>query len=228
MKLLFNFKGESRKQMVQAIEEELGVKAKYLGVPSLSYEIGDYTVGRNGELECSNEVDKSLTSKVVQACILATGFIPEGWEDTSEEIREGAQDEKLGLTVGVPLEKVKLSNLRPLIDSKAGLIKKALSISDLSLKVDEEKVSFPWFSNDLDFETIQTYTKFISALCEMSLKQRRIQAKEKEVQNEKYAFRCFLLRLGFIGNEYKVDRKILLSKLEGSSAFRNAQRGGGE
>jgi hypothetical protein len=34
----------------------------------------------------------------------------------------------------------------------------------------------------------------------------------KEVDNEKYAFRCFLLRLGFIGSDYKAERKILLKE----------------
>lgn len=54
----------------------------------------------------------------------------------------------------------------------------------------------------------------------MSRNQKRINATEKEVDNEKYAFRCFLLRLGFIGNEYKAERKILLRNLSGSSAFK--------
>ena len=44
--------------------------------------------------------------------------------------------------------------------------------------------------------------------------------KEREVENDKYAFRCFLLRLGFIGDEYKLTRKILLENLEGSAAFK--------
>ena len=39
--------------------------------------------------------------------------------------------------------------------------------------------------------------------------------------NEKYAFRCFLLRLNMNGKEYKKDRAILLSRLSGSSAFKN-------
>ena len=39
-----------------------------------------------------------------------------------------------------------------------------------------------------------------------------------------YAFRCFLLRLGFIGDEYKAVRKILLANLSGSSAFKNGSR----
>jgi len=44
------------------------------------------------------------------------------------------------------------------------------------------------------------------------------------VENEKYAFRCFLLRLGFIGAEYKIERKILLRNLTGSSAFKSGRR----
>ena len=55
----------------------------------------------------------------------------------------------------------------------------------------------------------------------MSVTQKRITATEKPVDNEKYAFRCFLLRLGFIGNEYKTQRKILLRNLTGSSAFKS-------
>ena len=69
---------------------------------------------------------------------------------------------------------------------------------------------------------------FMSSLCQMSVNQKRITAKAKENENEKYAFRCFLLRLGFIGNEYKADRKILLKNLEGSSAFKSGAKKGGE
>ena len=64
-------------------------------------------------------------------------------------------------------------------------------------------------------------THFIAALCEMSRNAKRVIATEKDVDNEKYAFRCFLLRLGFIGAEYKAERKILLKNLTGASAFKN-------
>lgn len=46
-------------------------------------------------------------------------------------------------------------------------------------------------------------------------------ANEKPVDNEKYVFRCFLLRLGSIDSEYKRERRILLSRLSGSSAFKS-------
>ncbi len=55
----------------------------------------------------------------------------------------------------------------------------------------------------------------------MSRDLKRISATEKEVDNEKYAFRCFLRRLGFIGSEYKAERKILLQNLSGNSSWKN-------
>ena len=67
------------------------------------------------------------------------------------------------------------------------------------------------------------YTQFIAAICKMSTEQKRITARVREVDNEKYAFRCFLLRLGFIGEEFKQSRKILLSNLDGSSAFKTVK-----
>ena len=64
----------------------------------------------------------------------------------------------------------------------------------------------------------------IAALCRMSVERKRITCTEKEVDNEKYAFRCFLLRLGFIGDEYKAERKTLLKNLSGNSAFKSGER----
>ena len=65
---------------------------------------------------------------------------------------------------------------------------------------------------------------FIANLCAMAKNAKRITAMEKPVDNEKYAFRCFLLRLGFIGREYKTQRKILLRNLTGSCAFRSGTK----
>ena len=89
-----------------------------------------------------------------------------------------------------------------------------------SIEVLDDRVAFPWFSQ-VDADSAAAYTHFISALCEMSRNAKRVTATEKPVDNEKYAFRCFLLRLGFIGSEYKAERKILLKNLTGSSAFKN-------
>ena len=226
MVLHFNVKGESRKAMVTAIEKEIGGKARYLGVPSCAYEIGSYTVGRNGELEFGDFDDIDEVAPIVDACVMATGITPAEWEenkDAEETETEGAME----LTVTIPFTKVNVGNLTSLLEAKGSLIKDALGITDLRFEMNEDSVSFPWFSK-VEPEEAMTYTKFITAICEMTMKQKRITAKPKENENEKYAFRCFLLRLGFIGDEFKADRKILLSKLDGSAAFKCGHKKGGE
>ena len=226
MVLHFNVKGESRKAMVTAIEKEIGGKARYLGVPSCAYEIGNYTVGRNGELEFGDFDDIDEVAPIVDACVMATGITPAEWEenkDAEETETEGAME----LTVTIPFTKVNVGNLTSLLEAKGSLIKNALGITDLRFEMNEDSISFPWFSK-VEPEEAMTYTKFITAICEMTMKQKRITAKPKENENEKYAFRCFLLRLGFIGDEYKADRKLLLSKLNGSSAFKSGAKKGGE
>lgn len=226
MVLHFNVKGESRKAMVTAIEKETGGKAKYLGVPSCAYEIGNYTVGRNGELEFGDFDDIDEATPVIDACIMATGITPAEWKETTAT-EETETEDSLELTVTIPFEKVNVGNLTNLLEAKGNLIKDALGITDLRFEMNEDSVSFPWFSKVKPEEAL-TYTKFIGAICEMTMKQKRITAKPKKNENEKYAFRCFLLRLGFIGDEYKADRKLLLSKLSGSSAFKSETKKGGE
>ena len=121
----------------------------------------------------------------------------------------------------IPFDKVAVGNLTKLLDAKGNLIRKAMGITDLRIEVLDDRVAFPWFRELPDCDAIKAYTHFISALCEMSRNAKRVTATEKPVENEKYAFRCFLLRLGFIGSEYKAERKILLKNLTGSSAFKD-------
>lgn len=226
MVLHFNVKGKSRKAMVTAVEKEIGGKARYLGVPSCAYEIGSYTVGKNGELEFGDFDDIDEVAPIVDACIMATGITPAEWEE-SKDAEETETEGAMELTVTIPFTKVNVGNLTSLLEAKGSLIKDALGITDLRFEMNEDSVSFPWFSK-VEPEEAMTYTKFITAICEMTMKQKRITAKPKENENEKYAFRCFLLRLGFIGDEYKADRKLLLSKLNGSSAFKSGAKKGGE
>ena len=114
-----------------------------------------------------------------------------------------------------------LNRLHDLIASKRTLLQKALGVEPLPVQVTEDRVSFPWFHGEIDADHAQAYMHLIVQLCAMAKNSKRITAKDKETDNEKYAFRCFLLRLGFIGDGFKRYRKILLEKLEGSSAFRN-------
>ena len=225
MVIKYNVTGAERKRLVTTLSTLTGVKAKYLGMPSMAYEVGDFTIDKNGNLELSDKV-KSEEIERVAGHLASEGFIAEE-EISATEGRQTADSEEFGLTVSMPRSNFSegaLENLQALVEAKGELIRHALDVEELPIEISEDEVSFPWFEELPTPEEIKAYTHFISALSEMAINQKRITVKEKEVENEKYAFRCFLLRLGFIGKDYKDERKILLRNLTGSSAFKGGAK----
>ena len=230
MKIRYNVTGAKRKELVKVISDATGARAEYKFMPTCNYEIDYFTVTKDGTLLFDDRADSEEVEQVLEA-ITAAGFeceAQDGEEQFFEEESEAAdtapqeaKSETVGLTVEIPLDKVAVGNLTKLLDAKGSLIKKALGVSKLPIEIQEDRVAFPWFPELPDADAVKAYTHFISALCEMSKNAKRVTVMEKAVDNEKYAFRCFLLRLGFIGSEYKVERKILLKNLSGSSAFKN-------
>ena len=109
--------------------------------------------------------------------------------------------------------------LQKLVDSKASLIRKALNANTLVI-TQTDKLNFPWWSK---LPTQEETTAYMAALCRMAQNAKRVIATEKPVESEKYAFRILLLRLGFSGDENKAVRQVLLKRLSGHTAFRNAE-----
>lgn len=216
MNINFNVTGEDRKALVKAIAEITDEKPAYLGMPSAAYQIGSYQVSKTGELTWEEGTDAEYLIEML---------IEKGYEAEFTTIEEG---EGTGMEIQIPLEDVAAGNLTKLLEVKGALIQKALGIPHTKIEIREDCIAFPWFDEVPAPEEVDAYTRFIAALCEMSIKQKRITAKEKVVENEKYAFRCFLLRLGFVGDEYKAARKILLKNLSGSAAFKGGAKKGGE
>lgn len=234
MEIRYNVTGVKRKELVKVIANATGTRAEYKFMPTCNYEIDYFTVTKDGTLLFDDRADSEEVERVLEA-IAAAGFEYEsqdgGEQPSREEAKETAeaagtapQSETVGLTVEIPLDKVVVGNLTKLLDAKGGLIKKALGAQNLGIEILEDRVAFPWFTEMPDADAVKAYTHFISALCEMSKNAKRVTATEKPVANEKYAFRCFLLRLGFIGSEYKLERKILLQNLSGNSAFKSKEQ----
>lgn len=235
MRIEFHRTGAERKALVTAIGEIMEVRPKYKGMPSAAYEIDYFTVTRDGTLEFddradSEEVENLLEQLADRGIVAAPAETAQSGPDIeAEELSKASktepQEANVGFTVEIPSDKVSVGNLTKLLGAKGNLIQKALGITDLRIEVMDDRVAFPWFEELPDSDAVKAYTHFISALCEMSRNAKRVTATEKPVDNEKYAFRCFLLRLGFIGSEYKGERKILLKNLTGSSAFKNGGAG---
>ena len=232
--LNFSVTGDERKRLVKAIAAHTGADAKYLGVPSCAYQVDYFTISKDGCVSFDDRADSEEIESLIEA-LAAQGVTAEAPTDGGEETGKVAQDtpdaeaaaeadseEETGLTISVPMDGFNpdsLDRLQKLIDSKAALIKKALGADRLTVRTRDGKVEFPWWDTLPEPEEVQAYTAFIAALCRMAKEAKRVTATEKDVESEKYAFRGFLLRLGFIGAESKAHRRILLKNLSGASAF---------
>ena len=176
------------------------------------------------------ETAQGADSGDTEAPVEDAGELPAEEPDATQgadSANTAAPTEDTGLTVSLPMDgftEDALDRLRKLVDSKAKLIRKALGAARLDIRKDAERVSFPWWDTLPEPEETQAFTAFVAAICAMAKTSKRVTAIEKDVESEKYAFRGFLLRLGFIGAGCKDQRKLLLKNLSGTSAFPNKEK----
>ena len=229
MKIHCNITKEQRKKMVEIVGRTLGVQPIYCGAPTFAYKVGAFEITRDGCICFGDEADEAEVERV-RTALREAGFAAEEEESemTTAEVETAAMtDDEDRLTISLPrsfLTETALKNLDALLASKGKLIQKAFNIEKAAYTLTDETINFAWFHGKTAEDTVRAYTDFISKLCEMAQKQKRAVAKEKPTENEKYAFRCFLLRLGMIGDDYKTSRRILLQNLTGSSAFKCGHR----
>ena len=210
----FHLAGENRKKLAWAIATITGTTAEYQYMPTCAYKIREcYTVTKAGDLEISDQADHKETERLLAELANRGYVVP----DTTEP-------ESKVLTVQMPADfftEHTLGNLRQICENKAALFQAAFQTDSLDIIPSDEKVEFPWFMVEQDGDA-DAYCTFISMLCEFAKNQKRINNKPETTDNPKYTMRCYLLRLGMIGVEYKAVRKVLLRNLSGSSAFRKA------
>ena len=118
-------------------------------------------------------------------------------------------------------------NLEKLVDGKAALIRKAIGVhlgkgmDHLPVYWADGRICFSWFRTEMGPAEIGAWSKFTSALLETAKKQKRVLVTEKDYDGSmKYAMRCFLLKLGFIGSDTKEARRIILKGLPGSGSHK--------
>ena len=239
----------TRKDLVHKLAEHLEVRPVYLAAPSFAYQVGEYTVNRQGNILDSE-------GQVVELKALLAGGKEEPVLETITET-ETVETEPINLEIGLPLEGYdgrSLRNLLHMIYSKQPLIKKALNLdTDLVSKEvinalnQQPMTTLEHFQNalagkscpgiDFDFnkgaitfklgrdgddsEKVEAATQLLELInINVRRLQRNVAAKVKATDNEKYTFRTWLLRLGMIGDDYRLARRVLLQNLPGNSAFR--------
>ena len=82
------------------------------------------------------------------------------------------------------------------------------------------RIIFTGFHGVVSLRNSGVFARLAYLINKAALTSRYIQPRELNEPNEKYAMRCWLVRLGMTGEDLKFDRVILLSHLSGNSAFR--------
>lgn len=255
MTINYEAKGSRRKELATAVADLTRKEKKYLGMPSMAYQIGPFTVDKEGNLQVSNEAIAEEVDKLI-AGLLEKGFeeaIPEGMQEIpiekvpEDEIIEESHENEIeenfseseenessatggaiaDYTITVAVEMDATDKVLGLIARKERLILHALGIASLDVAATNDGMVFTCLQ-PLELvtpEEIAAASVFFSKVCELAKNLKRTNRREHtEVPNEKYAMRCFLIRLGMVGDEYKEARKILLARLTGSAAFRDGKR----
>jgi len=221
MEIQLSMNGRTRKEAAHCIGGAIGAAAVYRGTPTFNFDIGGITLNRQGVMTIG-EADEGLP-KVLCALQTAGFYTPE----TAEEETTSPPEAHERLCIQMPLDGFtpdKIDILHKLVASKQSLLQKALGAEALPIAIGQETLDFAWFNVNATPEEIAAYTYLVKALCDMAKRQQRVLAVDKPVESEKYSFRCFLLRLGFIGEEYASTRKILLQNLSGNGSAKSAQQ----
>ena len=211
----FTLESKQRPKLAQEIGNILGTAPHYERVPSCAYDIAGYRLDKEGVLHIPERAEETAKDLIMQ-------LRERGFQDDAE-ITEEVPVQQDKLTIVIPRESITdmaLENLQKIIANKQILFQRAFRTDSTEIEITDEKINFTWFLYTVDGDEIAAYTQFISRLCDMARDAKRVSSKPTETDNDKYVFRCFLLRLGFIGKEYKTARKILLRNLTGNSAFR--------
>lgn len=196
MEFKYNVTGAKRKELVSLIANFTGCDAKYKGAPTFAYEVDYFTIDKNGTLSFDDSADSEVIERLLEM-LYDNSFVAEN--DQTESLKfEGIS---IGFTANeIPIEEYSdkfLENLRAIISSKQELFKKAIGTeSELKIELESDTLWFDWFDKRLEAEENAIYTEFLRALCRMAATAKRVTAKEKPVENEKFAMRTFLNRIG--------------------------------
>ena len=239
MQIKYNVSREKRKELVSIMRDILQETTRYLAAPTFCFMVGKYTVDKNGTVTCPDDADEAqiemlirelthdgfIGERIGEATKPAEHIVAEPEQQKKERSHTAAPDR---LAIELPKDGITpaaMENLRRLVASKATLLKKALATDSLPITEHADRIEFDWFRTTDDQAEISAYYQLIQGLCDQARTQKRVIATEHPVESDRYAFRCMLLKIGFIGDEFKTSRKILLRNLEGSSSYAKPKAG---
>ncbi len=203
MQIKYNVTGDRRKALVAVMRDTLQDATRYLGAPSFAFQVGKYTVDKNGTVTCPDDADAAQIDTLIRE-LAHDGFVGQRIgepakpaeqqiiETPRKEIMASTLDSLDRLSVEIPkdgMTPIALENLRRLVASKATLLKKALGTDSLPMIEHSDRIEFGWFRPTDDQAELAAYYQLVRGLCELARIQKRVSESEQQVENEKYAFR---------------------------------------
>ena len=210
MKIKFVLENGKRRPLANALGEAMNTEARYLGAPTFCFEVGGCLLDRDGVLEIPEGVDHGLLlEKLTDA-----GFRLE---------QEALEQERHIVSVHAHDFNGRIKdNLDKLLVAKGGLIMAALGVDRLQYSEEHGYLAFDLYDSQPEQKELVACAHLLNALYNTAREQVRVTVKaQADIENPKYAMRCFLLKLGFIGPEYKETRSVLLSRLPGNGSFKS-------
>ena len=219
---------KDKQATIKALEKELSLQSRYMGPPTFSYVVGEYTIDRNGYVDGPSKDILNMIQMGVAA-------------DPQEMDRADVEMETSDIVPDT------VRNLISLIHSKQYLLERSLgyrafhipdelmntvcdkskSVADILIAIrnhkptgitsEEGKVKLTGFPSGEAFELLA------DAMIDYCKKKRYIIPDETVAENEKYYMRAWLVRLGLGGSEHKTLRRMMLKNLNGHVAFRTSQ-----
>ena len=112
-----------------------------------------------------------------------------------------------------------LANLVNILKSRKALIEQALSLKEHLQLVVSWGVALSITLGAFSYTAVEAATYLIELACKMAMTTGKSRMKPCDMSNPKYQMRSWLLRLGFIGQQYERPRRTLLEGLSGDAAF---------
>lgn len=186
----FTLESKQRPKLAREIGNILGTAPHYERVPGCAYDIAGYRLDKEGVLHIPEGAGETAKDLILQ-------LRERGFQDDAE-ITEEVPVQQDKLTIVIPRESLTgmaLENLQKITANKQILFQRAFRTDSTEIEITDEEINFTWFPYTADGDEIVAYTQFTSRLCDMARDAKRVLSKPTETDNDKYAFRCFLLRL---------------------------------
>lgn len=248
------FDNYERKEIVKALGEHFGVKPKYMGVPSCAYQIETvketYTVDREGKIITSEGNEVEIESIINGRNDVGEATESAGTEITGFEVavpmeghtgitlrnlvnivysKQALIKKSLGITENIIEDDfcigINKAKVETLVDFKITIENIGVSsCPGIGFDFIDNIITFKLLESEASPEKINAYIQLVALLNQNAKALKHASAKSKDTDNGKFTFRVWLVKIGMIGDEYKIARKVLLERLEGNSAFRSGSK----